>query len=75
MALTNVTFNYNVAKIIDTPWNTIINGLNYTKTNLAPLALKYTLCNNIVFIIEQTNGLQGNDIAKRYCAAASPSRA
>lgn len=46
MALTNVTFNYNVAKIIDTPWNTIINGLNYTKTNLAPLALKYTLCNN-----------------------------
>lgn len=46
MALTDVTFNYNVAKIIDTPWNTIINGLNYTKTNLAPLALKYTLCNN-----------------------------
>ena len=46
MSLTNVSFKYNVAKVIDTPWNTIINGLNYTKTNLTPLALKYTLCEN-----------------------------
>ena len=46
MSLTSVLFNYNVAKIIDTPWNTIINGLNYTKTNLAPLGLRYTLANN-----------------------------
>lgn len=46
MSLTSVLFNYNVAKIIDTPWNTIINGLNYTKTNLSPLGLRYTLANN-----------------------------
>ena len=46
MALTSTIFNYNVAKIIDTPWNTIINGLNYTKTALAPLGLRYTLANN-----------------------------
>lgn len=42
MPITTERLNYNVAKIIDTPWNTIINGLNYTKTNLAPLGLKYT---------------------------------
>lgn len=46
MPISSTTFNYNVAKIIDTPWNTIINGLNYTKQNLAPLSLKYTLANN-----------------------------
>lgn len=46
MSLTSVSFDYNVAKVIDTPWNTIINGLNYTKTNLSPLGLKYTLSNN-----------------------------
>lgn len=46
MSLTSVLFNYNVAKIIDTPWNTIINGLNYTKTSLSPLGLRYTLANN-----------------------------
>ena len=46
MSLTSVLFNYNVAKIIDTPWNTIINGLNYTKTNLSPLGLRYTMANN-----------------------------
>lgn len=65
MALTSVTFNYNVAKIIDTPWNTIINGLNYTKTNLTPLALKYTLCDNYdtgMLLKEVT----GNSI-KQYC--------
>ena len=46
MPITTERLNYNVAKIIDTPWNTIINGLNYTKTNLAPLGLKYTYSAN-----------------------------
>ena len=40
MAITSVTFQYPVAKVADSPWNTIINGLNYTKTNLAPVPLK-----------------------------------
>ena len=46
MPISSTTFNYNVAKIIDTPWNTIVNGLNYTKQNLAPLSLKYTTAQN-----------------------------
>ena len=46
MPITTELFNYNVAKVIDTPWNTIINGMNYTKTNLAPLGLKYTFSSN-----------------------------
>lgn len=37
MAITSVTFQYPVAKVADSPWNTIINGMNYTKTNLAPV--------------------------------------
>lgn len=46
MSLTSIKYDYNVAKVIDTPWNTIINGLNYTKTNLAPLGLKNTYAKN-----------------------------
>lgn len=41
MSITTITFKDPVAKVVDTPWNTIINGLNYTKTNLAPIPLKY----------------------------------
>ena len=40
MSITSVTFKYPVAKVMDSPWNTIINGLNYTKTNLSPVPLK-----------------------------------
>lgn len=66
MALTSVSYNYNVAKVIDTPWNTIINGLNYTKTNLAPLGLKYTLANNV------DNGMLLKEIAGNSIQTSVP---
>lgn len=40
MSITSITFKEPVAKVADSPWNTIINGLNYTKTNLSPVPLK-----------------------------------
>lgn len=40
MSITSITFKEPVAKVADSPWNTIVNGLNYTKTNLSPVPLK-----------------------------------